>query len=331
MSALLEDNTGIVELSGLLRTFFSTELESSKLRCSITQEKGKQHKLLWTRLAELDLHSAFFKNDGPESSLPGLAQLAFECGRALVPVPLWETVMAGPYLFGQLGAIQEEFSQSELTSAIKKISAVMSRDLVKPIRGLHDLAAIVVIDGSSVSVLKIGPQQIESTTNELDILGHYGKLSAKPATKAQEIAELNDTFKLLLAAELAGIAERSVEMTVEYLKVRKQFEVPIGGFQAVQHKAADMHLHSEAMRALIAFALRSYGKDAQEFSIASRSALSYATDHTALIIENAIQLHGGIGFTWEHDLHLYLRRAKQIELNHSLTTEEANEVVDQVR
>ena len=105
-----------------------------------------------------------------------------------------------------------------------------------------------------------------------------------------------------------------VEATVEFVKTRKQFGVAIGGFQAVQHKLANMHLKTEAMRAMAHFASWSAEESKDQLTLASASALAFACEHAGTIVEDAIQLHGGIGFTWEFDLHLFLRRAKMLEI-----------------
>ena len=117
-------------------------------------------------------------------------------------------------------------------------------------------------------------------------------------------------ISVLRAAELTGICEAVVGRTVDYVKTRKQFDQPIGAFQAVQHKLADLHLDAESASALVSFAgwAADFSKD--QFSLASTSALAHALEAAPRVVETAIQLHGGIGFTWEFDLHLYLRRVR---------------------
>ncbi|MBN8550873.1 MAG: acyl-CoA dehydrogenase, partial [Deltaproteobacteria bacterium] len=118
----------------------------------------------------------------------------------------------------------------------------------------------------------------------------------------------------IVAEELGGMCARVVDLTLEYVKTRKQFGVAIGSFQAVQHKLSDMHLQSEALRSLAAFATWAAQESKEQSELSSRAALAFACEHAPQIIETAIQMHGGIGFTWEYELHLYLRRAKMLEL-----------------
>jgi alkylation response protein AidB-like acyl-CoA dehydrogenase len=134
----------------------------------------------------------------------------------------------------------------------------------------------------------------------------------------------------VVASELAGIAAKVVEMTVEYVKTRKQFNVPIGTFQAVQHKIADMYLQSEALRALSTFACWAAQHSQEQAQLSTLSALSFACEQAPLIAETAIQMHGGIGFTWEYELHLYLRRAKMVEMLYRASAESAAQIISAV-
>lgn len=121
---------------------------------------------------------------------------------------------------------------------------------------------------------------------------------------------LTDKAAAALAADCLGGAERVLEMTVEYAKNRVQFGRPIGTFQAIKHRCADILVMVEASRAAVEAAAESSPVAPGGFSPEAAIAKSYAGDAYALIAREGIQLHGGIGFTWEHDLHLYFKRAK---------------------
>jgi alkylation response protein AidB-like acyl-CoA dehydrogenase len=122
-----------------------------------------------------------------------------------------------------------------------------------------------------------------------------------------------DLGTVLSCADAVGAAERLLEMTVEYSLGRIAFERPIGSYQAVKHKCADMLLRVEACRAATRYAALSLGAGAPERTRAVAVAGAYVPDATAAIAGEALQIHGGIGFTWEHDLHLFLRRIKADE------------------
>jgi hypothetical protein len=112
-----------------------------------------------------------------------------------------------------------------------------------------------------------------------------------------------------MAAEMVGTARRIFEMALAYAKERKQFDVPIGSFQAIQHKLADMSLALERATAAVHYAAMTIDGDDPERARAAHVAKASAGEATRRILKDGIQIHGGIGYTWEHDLHLFLRRA----------------------
>jgi len=113
-----------------------------------------------------------------------------------------------------------------------------------------------------------------------------------------------------ISAELCGTAQRVLEMSVDYARTRQQFGRPIGAYQAVSHKCADMLVQVESAKSLTYYAAWAIDNDAPEASLAAAMAKAYASDAGRWVAANGIQVHGGIGFTWEHDMHLYFKRAK---------------------
>jgi alkylation response protein AidB-like acyl-CoA dehydrogenase len=122
-----------------------------------------------------------------------------------------------------------------------------------------------------------------------------------------------------LAAEQVGGAQRCLDMAVDYAKVRTQFGRPIGGFQAVKHRCADMLLAVETARSAAYYALavaagtNHEADDADELALAASLARSHCSEVFSRVASDNVQVHGGVGFTWEHDAHLYLKRAKSSE------------------
>jgi alkylation response protein AidB-like acyl-CoA dehydrogenase len=115
---------------------------------------------------------------------------------------------------------------------------------------------------------------------------------------------------VLVCAELVGIGERLLAMTVDYVKERVQFGRPVGSFQAVKHKCADMRIWVQASTAATFYAAMTLDSDHHDADHATSVAKAYVSDAVNRVAGHALQLHGGIGFTWEHDLHLYIRRAR---------------------
>lgn len=123
-----------------------------------------------------------------------------------------------------------------------------------------------------------------------------------------------DRAKVGLAAEMCGGAERALEITVEYAKVRTQFGRAIGSFQAVQHICANMLLEVEAAKTATLRAAWALATDDPQAPLLAAMAKAKASEAARAVAADAIQVHGGIGFTWEHDMHIYFKRAKASEL-----------------
>jgi len=112
---------------------------------------------------------------------------------------------------------------------------------------------------------------------------------------------------------MCGGAQRVLDMTTEYAKIRVAFGKPIGSYQGVKHKAADMLVEIENAKSLTYYAAWAMDENVPEAPLAASMAKAYVSDAFRKAAGAGIQLHGGIGFTWEHDLHLYFKRAKSSE------------------
>ena len=128
------------------------------------------------------------------------------------------------------------------------------------------------------------------------------------------LARVIDRAAVALSAEMCGTAQRVLDMTVEYAKLREAFGKPIGSYQGVKHKCADMLVEIENARSLTYYAAWAMDEGDPEAEMAVSMAKAAASDAGRKVCAAGIQLHGGIGMTWEHDLHLYLKRAKADEV-----------------
>ncbi|TMK60945.1 MAG: acyl-CoA dehydrogenase [Actinobacteria bacterium] len=135
------------------------------------------------------------------------------------------------------------------------------------------------------------------------ILGNPGEAGAALARALEEAITA-------LAVEMLGTCQAIFDMTLEYAKVREQFGVPIGSFQAVKHKLANMFVALERARAVCYFAALTIAEDDDRRTLGTSMAKAAVGECQQLVVQDGLQLHGGIGYTWEHDLHLYLKRAK---------------------
>ena len=128
------------------------------------------------------------------------------------------------------------------------------------------------------------------------------------------LARVYDGAAVALAAEMCGGAQRVLEMTVDYAKLREAFGKPIGSYQGVKHKCADMLVEVENAKSLTYYAAWAVDEKQADAPLAVSMAKAYASDAGRKVSNAGIQLHGGIGMTWEHDLHLYMKRAKASEV-----------------
>jgi len=139
-------------------------------------------------------------------------------------------------------------------------------------------------------------------------------LMGAPHTAWPRVKRALEWSTAALCAEMVGGAQKVLEMSTEYAKTRQQFGKPIGIYQAVSHRVADMLVLSESSKSATYYAAWAVEADAPDRSLASSMAKAYVSDAYRKVAGDGIQVHGGIGFTWEHDLHLYFKRAKSSEV-----------------
>jgi len=120
--------------------------------------------------------------------------------------------------------------------------------------------------------------------------------------------------KVALAAEQVGGAERCLDMSVDYAKTRVQFGRPIGSFQAIKHKLADMFVLVESARSASYYAAWAAAHSEEELPAAAALAKAYCSEAYFKVAAECIQIHGGVGFTWEHDAHLFFKRAQSSDV-----------------
>ena len=175
---------------------------------------------------------------------------------------------------------------------------------------------LFVVDADADGVTRTHTPTIDRTRKQarIELSGAPGVPLGEPAGATEAIGKTLDQASVFLAAEATGSAERAMEMAVQYAKDRVQFGRPIGSFQAVKHACADMLLQVESAKTAAYYAMWAAAEDAPELALAAPMAKAYCTEAAFDVARANIQVHGGIGFTWEHDAHLYFRRTKTSEL-----------------
>ena len=179
----------------------------------------------------------------------------------------------------------------------------LSLFLVDPRSAGVTLAPMIGIDlGSRWSEMRLDKVAVGADA----LLGQAG--TAGPVVEA-----LLRRAAVLSSAEMLGAARRCLDMSVEYAKVREQFGQPIGSFQSIRHRCAEMLLEAENAHAAVYYAAWALTAGAEDAAVASSICKSYVNEAARKVCGDSIQVHGGIGFTWEYDLHLYMKRAKALE------------------
>jgi alkylation response protein AidB-like acyl-CoA dehydrogenase len=166
---------------------------------------------------------------------------------------------------------------------------------------------VVVLDGAGgASVLEGGAEPVDA----IDPTRRYGRADAAGEPLEGDVQGALDRAAAVVAAELVGVCQRALDMTLANVKDRKQFGVPVGSFQAVQHRCAQMLLDTEGARSTAYFA--AWAADAAPERLAEAAGLARAAAGEAgrAVTAGAIQAHGGIGFTWEADVHWLFKRAQ---------------------
>ena len=199
----------------------------------------------------------------------------------------------------------------------------------------EDGVGVFIVDASSDGLATSKVDSMDQTrtlaTVELSEVGVGDDALVGGSTDAWSVIEtVLDIGAVALAAEQVGGAQTCLEMSVEYAKVRMQFGRPIGSFQAIKHKCADMLVQVESARSAAYFAGHATAARDEEFALAGPLAKSYCSEAYFFCASETIQIHGGIGFTWEHDAHLYFKRAKSSELMFGDPTYQRSRLADRL-
>ncbi len=327
-------------LKDTAKKFFANECPIAQVR-KLMETDTAYDPVLWQKLAEQGFTGIIFPEEFGGMGL-GIVELILfmeEAGYALLPGPLFSTLMAGAVLQAcGSEAQQQKFlsricnGQARATVAVLEESATWNTPDLKlstsagklngaklfvTDAGVADFLLVVtsgdvyVVDAKAFGVKITAMKGLDLTRKIYSV-----QFSNAPAEKLSNSAGLDRALSIAtaaLAAEMTGGMQRVLETTVTYAKTRKQFGKPIGIFQAVQHMCADMYLETESARSAAYYAGWALEENAYDAYTAVSIAKMYSSDASRTVGNRGIQVHGGMGFTWENDIHLYYRRAKASE------------------
>jgi alkylation response protein AidB-like acyl-CoA dehydrogenase len=322
------------------RKFFARNCPIEEVR-RLTETEHAYDADLWAKMADQGYMGLIFPEEygGLGLSIFELILILEESGRAVLPGPFFSTMIAGAALDAcgneeQKRKYLEPICMGEARSTIAVLEAVPSwkpKDAtLAAVDGKLTGEKLFVTDAavadSIVVAARDGVYVVEAGAPGLTIVPMLGidlarkiyavKFDNTPAEKLASPEGLVRALQIASVAavgELVGCMQAMLDITVEYAKERKQYGKPIGSFQAVQHQCADSYFETENSRSAAYYAAWALSEKTEDASVAASIAKVYASDAGRTVGNRSIQCHGGIGFTWESDLHLYYRRAKALE------------------
>jgi alkylation response protein AidB-like acyl-CoA dehydrogenase len=275
-------------------------------------EAGSVDDGLWRELGELGWTGIAVAEEygGQGMGAIELAILCEELGRVTAPVPYLPTVLAATLIEHAGSDAQRRQWLPGLAAGELAGAVALARGGEAPlVVGARAAAVIVLIEDGQASLA--GRDQADIAVIEtVDPTRSAGRVRATGEGLPGPFGPARDRALVALAAELVGVCDRALEMTVAYVKDRKQFGVPVGAFQAVSHRCAQMLLDTERARSTTSYAAWTADADGARLEEAAAMAGAMAAEAGRSVTASAIQAHGGIGFTWEADVHWLYKRAQ---------------------
>ncbi|HEX3822887.1 MAG TPA: acyl-CoA dehydrogenase family protein [Mycobacteriales bacterium] len=314
------------DLRAAMRDIAADRCAPSRLREVIDSADGYDADLWRLVAGELGLVGVAVSeaNGGTGGSFVDAAVVIEESARVLMPVPLLAGVVAAAAI--DRGEAQAAAGLlASVASGERTAALVVAPDVVESGGSLGGVALHVidghradgyvvatpdglwVIDRDATGVEVVGAASLDSTRSLATAT--FDCAAAERLGDAAASTAAVDLLRVGLAIEAVGIARQCLASTVAYLKARVQFGKPIGSFQALQHRAADLAVDLEAAASTAYFAAWAAADAPDELTVVAPLAKAVCADAAYRIAAETIQLHGGIGFTWEHDAHLYFKRA----------------------
>jgi alkylation response protein AidB-like acyl-CoA dehydrogenase len=279
-------------------------------------EAARTDEPLWRELCELGWPGIAVaeRYGGQGLGRVELAILCEELGRVVAPVPFLPSVLCST-LIEHAGSEQQRERWLPALARGETIGAVgVARDgVAELVIGAVNAQVLVLLEEDRTARV-LSPAQAEVTpVASIDPTRSTARVSATAGVGDAlqgDTSAGTDRALVAIASELVGVCERALEMTVAYVKERKQFGVPVGSYQAVSHRCAQMLLDTEKARSTSAFAAWTADADPERLPEAAAMAKVAASDAGPTVTASAIQAHGGIGFTWEADVHWLYKRAQ---------------------
>jgi alkylation response protein AidB-like acyl-CoA dehydrogenase len=278
-------------------------------------EAGTMDDELWRELCALGWSGIAVSEEHGGQGL-GRIELSILCeelGRSLAPVPFLPSALAAT-LIEHAGSPEQREQWLPALAAGERVGALGEAvdGVAELVIGGADAQVIVVVEEDGTGRILTPDQADVSAVASIDPTRSAARVTAPEDAGERLEGDVTagvDRALVAVSSELVGVCDRALEMTVAYVKERKQFGVPVGAYQAVSHRCAQMLLDTEKARSTAAFAAWAADSDPLRLPEAAAMAKAAASDAGTDVTASAIQAHGGIGFTWEADVHWLYKRA----------------------
>jgi alkylation response protein AidB-like acyl-CoA dehydrogenase len=298
------------EIKRTARDFLAARFTPEKVR--ELAESRSYDDALWGEISELGWPGIAIDEEHGGQGL-GLIELVILCeelGYACAPTPFVSNAAAGLVIDAVGDDSQRDAWLPGIASGEARGAAAFTPDESPVVPDAEGAAVLALPDGDGIKLVQAQEAEIEPL-ELLDATRAYARVTAGGGDSMPgDAASGVDRVAVGLAAELTGVAQRALEMAVEYAKEREQFGRPIGAYQAVSHRCAKMFADTEEARSLTYYAGWAADAEPESLPMAAAMAKARASEAAWEVTASALQVLGGIGFTWEHDLHFWLKRAR---------------------
>jgi alkylation response protein AidB-like acyl-CoA dehydrogenase len=298
------------EIQRTAREFLSARFPPEKVR--EVAESRAHDEGMWSEICELGWPGIAIDEayGGQGLGMVELVILCEELGYACAPTPFLSNAAAGLIVLAAGTGEQREGWLPGMASGEARGAAAFTPDEAAIVPDAEGAAVIVLPEGDAATLVQASGAQVEPL-ELIDSTRSYARVSTSSGDSLPGDLDAGlARVAVAVAAELTGLAQRAMEMAVDYAKEREQFGRPIGSYQAVSHRCAQMLLDTEEARSLTYYAAWTADAEPESLPMASSMAKARASDAAWRVTSSALQVLGGIGFTWEHDLHFLLKRAK---------------------
>ncbi len=299
------------EIKSTAHDFLASRFKPEKVR-ELAESDNPYDEALWSEISELGWPGIAISEEygGQGLGAVELVILQEELGYVCAPTPLISNAYAGAVIEAAGSDEQKQRWLPGIASGEARGAAELTADPDPIVGAAGGSAVLVLADGEGAKLVETATATLERL-DLIDTTRAYFRVSADGGDPLPgEVEGAVDTGTVALAAELVGVAQRALDMSVDYAKEREQFERPIGAYQAVSHRLAGMLWDVEEARSLVYYAAWCADAEPESLALAASMAKARASDAATSVTHDAIQTFGGIGFTWEHDVHFLLKRAR---------------------